>query len=63
MAIFALGTLPVLGFISMASVKISNTAKSGLFFKTAGFLIIYFAIINLIGALTSIGLIKPIFSF
>jgi uncharacterized protein len=59
MLTFALGTLPVLALISFASIKLSDTLKSGIFFKTAGFIILFFAIINFIGALAAVGLIKP----
>lgn len=59
---FALGTLPVIALISFASVKLSEAMKSGLFFKTAGFLVIFFAIINLLGALVAIGIIPPFMS-
>lgn len=54
---FALGTLPVLSLISFSSVKISNSLKSGLFFKTAGFLVIFFAVFNFVAALKVIGVL------
>lgn len=60
MFFFALGTLPVLAFISFSSVKFS-AVKSELFFKTAGFIIIFFAIFNLLSAFVAKGYIKPIF--
>ncbi len=63
MLTFALGTFPVLALISFMSYKISENLRSGLFFKTAGFIIIFFAILNFIGALTSAGIINPIFNF
>ncbi len=62
MLFFALGTFPILALISFASVKFADTLKSGLFFKTAGFIILFFAIINFIGALVAIGVIRPIFN-
>jgi sulfite exporter TauE/SafE len=61
MLIFALGTLPVLALISFTSVKFSRSLKSGIFFKTAGFIVIFFAIFNFLSALTAAGLIPPIF--
>lgn len=61
MLVFALGTFPVLALISFASVRLSKTIRSGLFFKTAGILVLFFAIFNLINALVTIGVIEPIF--
>ncbi len=61
MLIFALGTLPVLALISFTSVKFSHSLKSGIFFKTAGFIVIFFAIFNFLSALTAAGLVPPIF--
>lgn len=62
MLFFALGTFPILALISFASVKFADTLKSKIFFKTAGFIILFFAIINFLGALTAIGIIRPILS-
>lgn len=61
MLIFALGTLPVLALISFTSVKFSRSLSSGIFFKTAGFIVIFFAIFNFLSALIAAGLISPIF--
>ena len=60
---FALGTLPVLGLISFSSSSIQNSSKSGIFFKSAGLIVIMFAIFNLINSLVAIGFISPIFNF
>jgi len=62
MLLFALGTLPVLALISFASIRLAKTLQSGLFFKVAGILILFFALFNFIAALTAIGFIKPIFN-
>lgn len=62
MLVFALGTFPVLALISFASVKLSKTLQSGLFFKTAGILVLFFALFNFISALVAVGLIPPIFN-
>lgn len=59
---FALGTLPVLALISFSSFSIKNGAKAGVFFKTAGLIVIFFALFNLINSLVVIGLIPPIFN-
>jgi len=63
MLAFALGTLPVLALISFSSFSIQNSSKSGLFFKTAGLVVIMFALFNLINSLVIIGLIPPVFNF
>ena len=60
---FALGTLPVLALISFSSFSIQNSAKSGIFFKSAGLIVILFAVFNLINSLVVIGLINPVFNF
>lgn len=62
MLIFSLGTLPILSMITFASLKLSKTFESGLFFKTSGFIVIAFAILNFLGALVAIGYIDPLFS-
>ncbi len=63
MLVFALGTFPILALISFASVKLSKSFQSGIFYKTAGLLILAFAIFNMINALVVIGAITPIFIF
>jgi len=62
MFFFALGTLPVLALISFSSFSIKNNSKAGIFFKTAGLVVIMFALFNLINSLVVIGLIPPIFN-
>jgi len=63
MLAFALGTLPVLALISFSSFSIQNSKKSGIFFKSAGLIVILFALFNLINSLVVIGVIPPIFNF
>jgi sulfite exporter TauE/SafE/copper chaperone CopZ len=63
MLIFALGTLPVLALVSFSSFSIQNSSKSGVFFKTAGIIVIVFALFNLINSLVIIGLVPPLFNF
>lgn len=60
---FALGTLPVLALISFSSFSIQNSSKAGIFFKTAGLIVIMFALFNLTNSLVVMGLIPPIFNF
>ncbi|MCL5071001.1 MAG: sulfite exporter TauE/SafE family protein [Actinobacteria bacterium] len=61
MLVFALGTLPVLALISFSSVRFAHSLKSGIFFKTAGFIVIFFAVFNFIFALVAAGVIRPVF--
>jgi sulfite exporter TauE/SafE/copper chaperone CopZ len=64
MLVFALGTLPVLALISFASNKmVGQKQTSGVFFKVAGLIVLFFALINVIGALVAIGFIEPVFNF
>lgn len=60
---FALGTLPVLALVSFSSFSIQNSSKAGIFFKTAGLVVIMFALFNLINSLVVIGVIPPVFNF
>lgn len=60
---FALGTLPVLALVSFSSFSVNNSSKSGVFFKSAGLVVIMFALFNLINSLVVIGVIPPIFNF
>ncbi len=60
---FALGTLPVLALVSFSSFSIKNSSKSGIFFKSAGLVVIMFALFNLINSLVVIGVIPPVFNF
>jgi len=60
---FALGTLPVLALVSFSSFSIQNNRHAGVFFKSAGLIVIMFAIFNLINGLVAAGIIQPIFNF
>lgn len=60
---FALGTLPVLALISFGSFSLKKSNWSGVFFKSAGLIVILFGVFNLINALVIIGLIPPLFNF
>lgn len=60
---FALGTLPILALISFSSFSVTNSKKSGVFFKSAGLIVIMFALFNFINSLVIIGVISPIFNF
>lgn len=60
---FALGTLPVLVLISFSSFSIKNSSKSGIFFKSAGLVVIILALFNIINSLATVGIVPPIFNF
>ncbi len=60
---FALGTLPVLSLISFSSFSMKDSPKAGIFFKTAGLIVILFALFNIINSLVVIGVIPPVFNF
>lgn len=63
MFFFALGTLPVLAILSFSSLGIHKKAQSGVFFKTAGLIVIMFALFNLINSLVVINFLPPLFNF
>ncbi len=63
MFVFALGTLPVLALVSFSSYSIKDSSKSGVFFKSAGLIVITFAFFNLISSLVVVGVIPPVFNF
>lgn len=63
MFVYALGTLPVLALLSFTSVGIHKKTQSGIFFKTAGLIVIFFALFNLINTLAGAGIISPVFNF
>ncbi|MDP1625306.1 MAG: sulfite exporter TauE/SafE family protein [bacterium] len=63
MSAFALGTLPVLALLSFSSLGIHTKTRSGVFFKSAGLVVIFFGIFNLINGLAAAGVIEPLFSF
>lgn len=60
---FALGTLPILAIVSFSSFNIKDNRKGSIFFKTAGIIVILFAIINILNSLVVIGFIPPLFNF
>ncbi|TSC91600.1 MAG: Uncharacterized protein CEN90_398 [Parcubacteria group bacterium Licking1014_17] len=60
---FALGTLPVLLLLSFGSAGIKSRGKTGIFFKAAGLVVIFFALFNIINSLVATGFIPPLFNF
>lgn len=59
---FALGTLPVLAFLSFGSFEFANKPWKGVFFKTSGLVIIVLALINLWSSLVVLGVFPSISS-
>lgn len=60
MTAFVLGTLPVLLLVSFTSFSFKNNKHAGLFFKTAGVVILLFTLLNVLGGLSSVGIISPL---
>ena len=63
MTVFALGTLPVLALLSFGSLNIAHKPWKGIFFKTAGIIVIALALFNLANAFATAGIINPLFNF
>lgn len=63
MSAFALGTLPVLSLLSFSSLGIQNVARSGIFFKSAGLIVIFFGLFNIVNSLVAAGVINPLYNF
>ncbi|OHA58941.1 MAG: hypothetical protein A2571_01025 [Candidatus Vogelbacteria bacterium RIFOXYD1_FULL_44_32] len=63
MLAFALGTLPVLALLSFGSLSLAKHRLAGIFFKTAGLVVIMFGLFNLINSLVIMGWIAPVFNF
>lgn len=62
MLTFALGTLPVLALLSFGAFRVGQKAWKGVFFKTAGLVVIVLALFNILTALAAIGFINPLFT-
>jgi sulfite exporter TauE/SafE len=62
MLIFA-RTFPMLALLSFGSLNIAHKPWKGIFFKTAGIIVIALALLNLVNALVTAGVISPFFSF
>lgn len=63
MLAFALGTFPVLALVSFSSFSMKDDSRAGVFFKSAGLIVIMFAVFNILTSFVSIGWISPIFNF
>lgn len=62
MLAFALGTLPVLALVSFSSLSVKGSPRAGVFFKTAGLVVMMFALFNIVNSLVVIGLLPPVFN-
>jgi sulfite exporter TauE/SafE/copper chaperone CopZ len=62
MFFFALGTLPVLVLLSFGSVSFAQSRYAGLFFKTAGVVVIGLGIFALLSQFVALGIISPLFT-
>lgn len=62
MTVFALGTFPVLALLSFGSLNIAHKPWKGIFFKTAGVIVIVLALFNLANTLATAGIIQPLFN-
>ncbi len=62
MLAFALGTFPVLALISFSSFSVEKSRNKGVFFKTAGIIVILFALFTILNALVAAGYIPPFFN-
>lgn len=60
---FALGTFPILALLSVTSFSIQKSSFAGIFFKSAGLVVIAFAFMNIINSFALIGIISPVFTF
>jgi sulfite exporter TauE/SafE len=63
MFVFALGTLPVLAAVSYSSLSVAKSPHKGVFYKTAGLIVIAFALMNIVNAFVIMGYIPPLFTF
>jgi sulfite exporter TauE/SafE/copper chaperone CopZ len=59
---FALGTLPMLAFLSFGSASFAHGRHAPLFFKSAGIVVIGLGLFALLSGLAGIGIINPLFS-
>ncbi len=60
---FALGTLPMLALLSFSPLGARGRGRSGVFFKTAGLLVVLFGAYDILNSLAGYGVIPPVFNF
>lgn len=59
---FALGTLPMLAFLSFGSASFAHSKHAPLFFKSAGIIVIGLGLFAFLTGLASLGIINPLFN-
>lgn len=59
---FALGTFPMLAFLSFGSASLAHGKHAPLFFKSAGVVVIGLGVFSLLAGLAGLGIINPLFS-
>lgn len=59
---FALGTLPMLAFLSFGSASFAHSKHAPLFFKSAGVVVIGLGLFALLSGLAALGIISPLFN-
>jgi len=59
---FALGTLPMLALVSFSAIGTHGRGASGVFFKTAGLLIVFFGLYDILNVLVGAGVLPPLFN-
>lgn len=62
MSSFALGTFPVLAFLSFGSFQFAHSKYAPLFFKTTGIVVIGLGIFAFLAGLAGLGIINPLFN-
>ena len=62
MLAFALGTLPVLSFLSFGSASFAQSKHAPLFFKTTGVVVLGLGLLALLAGLAGLGVITPLFT-
>ncbi len=59
---FALGTLPMLAFLSFGSASFAHSKHAPLFFKSAGVIVVGLGVFSLLAGLAGLGIINPLFN-
>ncbi|PIR98146.1 MAG: hypothetical protein COT89_00300 [Candidatus Colwellbacteria bacterium CG10_big_fil_rev_8_21_14_0_10_42_22] len=62
MSAFALGTLPMLAFLSFGSASFAHGKHAPLFFKSAGVIVVGLGLFALLAGLAGLGVINPLFN-
>lgn len=62
MLAFALGTLPVLSFLSFGSVSFAHSKYAPLFFKSAGVVVVGLGLFTFLAGLVALGIVNPLFN-